>query len=103
MAQLHGTVQAALDEVGKDHKMADDNDGFEGEATFLFQPKSYLVIGTKQEFLNELGQKNKSKIRSFELFRANITSLEIITYDELFERAKWMAGINGDSGDVNHE
>lgn len=48
-------------------------------------PKSYLIIGS----LNEL-KNHPEKISSFELYRKSITSPEIITYDELFERARFI-------------
>ena len=41
------------------------------------------------EFLTENGI-NKDKLRSFELFRKNISSPEIITFDELYERARFI-------------
>ena len=57
-----------------------------GEDIFNFQPKSFLVIGKLDEFIGEYGV-NEDKYRSFELFRKNINSPEIITFDELYERA----------------
>ena len=48
------------------------------------QPKGVLVIGhTKQ--LTQTGQKI-----SFELFRRNVINPEIVTFDELYERAKYI-------------
>lgn len=60
-----------------------------GENIFLIQPKAYLVIGVLSEFNTENGN-NESKFSSFELFRKNIKSPEIITFDELYERAKFI-------------
>lgn len=54
-----------------------------------YAPKSYLVIGSLSEFLGEHGS-NQEKIRSFELYRRNMASPEIITFDELYERAKFI-------------
>ena len=47
-------------------------------------PKGILVIGNTSELDNE------DKIRSFELFRRNLHNPEIITYDELLARAKFV-------------
>jgi len=47
------------------------------------------VIGSLSEFLGEHGS-NQEKIRSFELYRRNMASPEIITFDELYERAKFI-------------
>ncbi|MCG3685309.1 DUF4263 domain-containing protein [Aliarcobacter butzleri] len=60
-----------------------------GEEVFNFQPKSFLVIGKLDEFIGKYGV-NEDKYRSFELFRKNINSPEIITFDELYERAKFI-------------
>ena len=42
-------------------------------------------------------EKNREKIRSFELFRSSIVTPEIITYDELLAKARWLAYGNDDS------
>lgn len=42
-------------------------------------------------------EKTQRKIRSFELFRSSIVTPEIITYDELFAKARWLAYGNDDS------
>lgn len=47
-------------------------------------PQGILVIGNTSELDNE------DKIRSFELFRRNLQNPEIITYDELLARAKFV-------------
>ncbi len=48
-------------------------------------PQGILVVGNTSELDNE------DKIRSFELYRRNLRNPEIITYDELFARAKFVA------------
>ena len=58
-----------------------------GETAFLYQPKSFVVIGSLSEFVTERGI-NESRFGSFQLFRRNLINPEIITFDELFERAK---------------
>jgi hypothetical protein len=60
-----------------------------GEALFAYQPRSYLVIGRLDEFQTEQGP-NIGKYRSFELFRRNTIRPEIITFDELYERARFI-------------
>jgi hypothetical protein len=34
------------------------------------------------------------KIRSFEQYRRNLTAPEVITYDELYARAEWLAQVS---------
>ena len=52
-------------------------------------PKSFLVVGSLKEFVGEHGV-NAERYRSFELFRRNTLSPEIITFDELYERARFI-------------
>ena len=59
------------------------------EKIFTVQPKGILVIG----HTNQLDQ--ISKRNTFELFRRNIINPEIITYDELYERAKFIVDSTG--------
>jgi hypothetical protein len=56
---------------------------------FSYRPKSYLIIGNLSEFKTDLGI-NQEKYSSFELLRKNMISPEIITFDELYERAKFI-------------
>ncbi|UZE51163.1 DUF4263 domain-containing protein [Rhodopseudomonas sp. P2A-2r] len=56
----------------------------------LLKMKSfYLVIGNLASLVGDHGV-NHEQFRSFELFRRNILNLEIITFDELYERAKFI-------------
>lgn len=52
---------------------------------YTIQPKGILVIGNTKEF-NE----NEDMINTFEEFRRNTYNPEIITFDELYERAKYV-------------
>lgn len=53
------------------------------DEVYSVKPKSFIVIGNLKELA-----KNTDKIASFELFRKNVSSPEIVTFDELFGRAK---------------
>jgi hypothetical protein len=50
---------------------------------YAIMPRSYLVIGNLDQIAN-----HTDKIACFELYRRHIRSPEILTFDELFERAK---------------
>lgn len=54
-----------------------------GDTIYAIEPRSYLVAGNQAELLG-----NDDKIACFELYRRNVRAPEIITFDELFERAK---------------
>lgn len=51
---------------------------------FTVQPKGILIIGHTNQ-LNTVSKRN-----SFELFRRNMLNPEILTFDEVFERAKFI-------------
>ncbi|WP_099866735.1 Shedu immune nuclease family protein [Pararhizobium haloflavum] len=56
-----------------------------GESTYSIEPRSYLVVGNLSELIG-----NDDKIACFELYRRNIRAPEILTFDELFHRAKFI-------------
>lgn len=54
-------------------------------------PKAILVYGSRSEFSVIQNERDKNIMRdTFELFRRDSRNLEIITYDELYERAKFI-------------
>lgn len=62
-----------------------------GEEVFTFMPKALVICGS----LSQLQVDDKvaeMKYRTFELFRRNINNPEIITFDELYERARFIVG-----------
>jgi hypothetical protein len=89
VSQVQGTVFDAIQTLTSKFAPTDKDGNPTGEVIYNYQPKSYLVIGCLDEFLTENGI-NEKKLRSFELFRKNISSPEIITFDELYERAKFI-------------
>jgi hypothetical protein len=85
---VQGTVAAATAEIRKLTETTDDGDPT-GAYSYNYMPRSFLVVGHLKQFTNEHGV-NEEKHRSFELFRGNISSPEIITFDELYERARFI-------------
>lgn len=67
-------------EVSKDASGNDTPD-----LTYSIEPRSYLVVGNSAE----LGG-NDDKIACFELYRRNVRSPEILTFDELLYRARFI-------------
>jgi hypothetical protein len=66
------------------HDVLKDEGGNDtGEAAYSVEPRSFVVIGN----LSELNG-NDDKIACFELFRRKLVSPEIVTFDELFQRAR---------------
>ena len=88
IAQVQGSVSAAIKNLYDKIAITDDSGNPTGEEIYNYQPKSFLVIGSLDEFNTDNGV-NAEKLRSFELFRKSLTYPEIITFDELYERARF--------------
>jgi len=86
VAQIQKTVQRAVKELHTKLESTDEKGFPTGEVAFMYQPKAYVVIGQLQEFVFD-DRVNEPKFSSFELFRRNMVNPEILTFDELFERA----------------
>jgi len=57
----------------------------ENKSIYTIEPKGILIIGNTAEFMQ-----NESIISCFESYRRNINNPKILTFDELFERAKFI-------------
>jgi len=89
VAQVQGTVSSAVKSLTQKISLTDRIGNPTGEEAYNYLPKSYLVIGSLEEFTNSKGV-NEDQYRSFELYRKNIIAPEIITFDELYERTKFI-------------
>lgn len=89
LAQIQKTVQAAVQQIQTKTELSTKSGDPTGETVYLYQPKSFLVIGHLPEF-DSSGGINEEKYSSFELFRRNVDNPEIITFDELHERARFI-------------
>lgn len=89
IAQTHKSVQKSIKILNTKVEIKDKVGNLTGEQIFIYQPKSFVIIGNLKEFKTANGV-NEDKFSSFELFRQNQTNPEIITFDELYERAKFI-------------
>ena len=89
VSQVQGTVALATESIRNKLSLTDEVGNPTGEEAFNYTPKSFMVVGSLQEFMTDKGV-NQDRYRSFELFRHNTSSPEIITFDELFERARFI-------------
>lgn len=89
IAQVQGTVSAAVKSLSEHISVSEADGTPTGEEIYNYQPKAFLVIGSLGEFKSETGV-NKDKLQSFELLRKNIHNVEILTFDELYERARFI-------------
>lgn len=89
IAQIHRAVQVSLRNIQSKTEVKGSNGALTGEQLFLYQPRSFIVIGSLAEFQGEHGI-NEEQYSSFELFRRNTTNPEIVTFDELYARARFI-------------
>ena len=101
VSQIQNTVSLATKSIYDKIDIKDNNGNLTGEEIFNFHPKSFLIVGKLDEFTNKYGV-NTDQYRSFELFRRNIFSPEIITFDELYERSKYIVSQNDKSMGENN-
>jgi hypothetical protein len=88
VAQIQGTVHMAVEQF--DRILKPTNAGVPtGEELIAVEPRSVLVMGRLSEFETPTGI-NFERVRSFELYRRNTWRPEIITYDELLDRARFI-------------
>ena len=87
IAQIHKTVQKSLKNITNVFQTKDEHGYTSYDNIYMYRPKSFLIIGSLQEFKNDSGQVHEEKFASFELFRRSVKDIEIITFDELYERA----------------
>jgi hypothetical protein len=89
IAQVQKTVDRAEQTIGSRLDVTDSSGNPTGENAFLIRPRSIVVIGNLEEFQTDHGI-NEPKYRSFELFRRQVVAPEILTFDELYERAHFI-------------
>ncbi|MFJ2257315.1 Shedu anti-phage system protein SduA domain-containing protein [Streptomyces sp. NPDC087844] len=87
VAQVQKTAHKALRLVsGELHRHFRDDGAPTGIEISTAHPRQVLVIGNLGEFTDG-GAANPEKITSFEQYRRSIQDVEVITFDELYERA----------------
>jgi hypothetical protein len=67
----------------------ENNDELSKNDIFTVNPRGIVVIGNTSQFSCD-----RSKIETFEIFRNELNNPEVITFDELFERAKFIVEHN---------
>ena len=95
IAQTQKTVQKSIKELETKVEIKDNTGNLTGEQVYIYGPKSFVIIGSLSEFKSEHGV-NEDKFSSFELFRQNQVNPDIITFDELYERAEYIIKMTED-------
>lgn len=95
ISQVQGTVAAAVENLQSKIQMSDQDGNVTGEEVYNVAPRAFLIVGNLGQFQGEHGP-NSQKVRSFELLRRNTVSPEILTFDELYNRAKFIVETEAD-------
>ncbi|KQM56836.1 Shedu immune nuclease family protein [Chryseobacterium sp. Leaf201] len=76
---------------------------FDGEGNPIYQstynPKAILIIGNTKQFEGE-NKESLMKRKTFDLYRRNSRDIEIVTFDELLEKAKFIVSDNRQNDEV---
>lgn len=90
VSQIQKTVEKALRTIHQQFHRQFGKDGAPtGVEVSTVRPKQVLIVGSLAEFDSEYGV-NAEKSMTFELYRRSITDVEIMTFDELHERARFI-------------
>jgi len=89
VSQVQTTVHTAIESLGHRLMPRDDMGDPTGEVLLNIEPRSCLVVGSLDQFQTDCGI-NVPKFRSFELYRRHTWRPEIITFDELLQRARFI-------------
>lgn len=89
VAQVQGTVASAMRSLSELVRPTSEDGSPTGEEVYNFKPRSFIVVGSLSEFMTEHGV-NREQLRSFELYRNSIADIEILTFDELYERSSFI-------------
>jgi len=89
VAQVQGTVAVAMQGLYGTPRSTDKDGTPTGEEVFNFRPRAFVVAGSLGEFVTEHGV-NNDQLRSFEIYRNSISGIDILTFDELYERSKFI-------------
>lgn len=91
-SQVQKTIHKTLLRLSENSIGITNDDGSPtGEEVAITQPRGIVIIGSLKEFEVENGV-NFEKFTSFELYRRNLENPDILTFDELYERAKFIVG-----------
>lgn len=89
VAQVQGTVAGAMRNLYGLLRPTDADGAPTGEEVFNFKPRAFIVAGSLSEFVTDHGV-HTDRLRSFEMYRNSIEGIEILTFDELYERSKFI-------------
>lgn len=94
VSQVQKTVDKALMVVSREFHRHYEADGTPTGVQFsTSRPRQAILVGRLDQFDTDYGV-NSAKLSSFELYRNLIHDIEIITFDELYARARFIVSDN---------
>ncbi len=90
VAQIQKTIHKVALKVEQSLRPKTASGDPTGEEILFVKPRGVVVIGVLDDFKKDHGI-NYEELSSFEIYRQQVNGIEIITYDELYERAKFIA------------
>lgn len=88
VSQVQKTAHKAIRGLADLHQARDAAGKFRFEVSTIM-PRQVVVAGMLNQLVDD-GQINEEKLSSFDLYRRDHQSVEIITFDELYERARFI-------------
>ncbi|TNC23728.1 Shedu immune nuclease family protein [Amycolatopsis alkalitolerans] len=90
VSQVQKTADKAVRGIGHYIETHTEKDGTPTDIEYsTVRPKQVVVIGDARQF-QQNGRVNGERFSSFEFYRRGITDVEIITFDELYQRAQFI-------------
>lgn len=90
IAQLQKTIhKVSLKATANYHRMTQVSGSPTGDEVSIIHPRGVVIVGMLSEFEEAHGV-NYERFASFELFRNSLHGIEVVTFDELFERARFI-------------
>lgn len=88
VSQVHKTAHKAVKKLEDLHRQSNPSGGFAFEVSTI-RPRQVVIIGSLAELADD-GEINVEKMTSFELWRKAQLGVEILTFDELYERTRFI-------------
>lgn len=88
VSQVQKTAHKAVRDLGDLHRAKSPAGAYQFDISTI-RPRQVVVIGSLKELIDN-GEINEEKMSNFELYRRSHQEVEILTFDELFERARFI-------------
>ena len=98
VAQVQKTARKVVYDVTRQFERVYQSSGrYSGVEVSMSRPRQVVVIGNLRQF-EDNGEPNPEMVENFELFRTSLSDTEVITFDELYQRACFI--VRDEQGEV---